>query len=161
MSQRLSQAMAQMRVINPKVLRVTPAFEAFHQCGVALRNKRDLYHKSRESQKISTFWSHSWHGGSWKKILTLMTFYNGTPAVILGLLVGLVMMPLFSFGLLPGFDRGWTEVPRGLLWSTWSLCSGAQNLSRWRTCWLSLHIVLLCVFTHMLKYFENSYKMFI
>eukprot|EP00435_Cladocopium_sp_Y103_P020223 s603_g4.t3 len=70
--------------------------------------------------EISTFWSHSWHGGHWKKILTLIPFYNGTAAVSLGLLTGLLMMLLFCFGQLPGFSRGWENIR----WSTWSLCSG-------------------------------------
>ena len=120
----MSIEIGKMGVINPKVLRVTSAFQAFQQCAAALHSNSDadFYHKSRERPKISTFWSHSWHGSRWNKILTLLMFYNGTPAVILGLLAGAVMMPLFSFGILPGFDRGWHTGT--LLFSTWSLCSG-------------------------------------
>jgi hypothetical protein len=38
----------------------------------------------QQAESIGTFWSHSWHGNQWKKILTLMTFYNGTAAIALG-----------------------------------------------------------------------------
>ena len=120
----LAHSIARMEVINPEVLRVTPAFQAFQQFGAALRPRQrgSFYHKSRESHKISTFWSHSWRGGQWKKLLTLVTFYNGTAAVSLGFLASLLVMLLFLFGLLPGLER-----PCGHLqvkWSCWSLCSG-------------------------------------
>jgi len=58
-----------------------------------------------KSHKISTFWSHSWHGGQLKKILTLLT-YNGYAAPLGGFLVAISMMILFDFDLLPGLDRG-------------------------------------------------------
>ena len=31
---------------------------------------RDYFERSRQSMKIQTFWSHSWHGGYVKKLLT-------------------------------------------------------------------------------------------
>ena len=57
-----------------------------------------------KSHKKSTFWSHSWHGGQLKKILTLLT-YNGYAALLGGFLVAILMMILFGFDLLPGLDR--------------------------------------------------------
>eukprot|EP00435_Cladocopium_sp_Y103_P018084 s2117_g4.t1 len=121
---KMSQGIAQMDVINPEIMRVTRAFQTFQRFGAVLRVEcdGDFYHKSCPSNKISTFWSHSWHGGHWKKILTLITLYNGSAAVCLGLLTGLVMMLLFSFGQLPGFDRGFYI--ESVRWSTWSVCSG-------------------------------------
>ena len=75
----VAKSIAEMEVTNPEILRVTRAFAAFQNFAAALRGgcDGDLYYKSRKSHKISTFWSHSWHGGQWKKILTLLTFYNG------------------------------------------------------------------------------------
>ena len=118
----MAQSIAHMEVLSPGVLRVTSAYQAFQQCGAALRPRQRglLYQKSRKSRKISTFWSHSWRGGHWKKLLTLVIFYNGTAAVSLGFLAGLVMMLLCSFELLPGFERQDYQ----LKWKCWSLCSG-------------------------------------
>ena len=120
---KLSQHIAQMGVTNPEVLRVTPAFRAFQQCAAALRSgcDGDFFYKSHRSRKISTFWSHSWHGGHWKKILTLIILYNGPAAIFLGFFTAILMMLLFSFELLPGYDRGFQI---RMNWSTWSLSSG-------------------------------------
>ncbi len=65
---KLAEQIAMMKITNPEVLRVTPAFCAFEQCALALRGEceHDLFFKSQISHKISTFWSHSWHGGQWK-----------------------------------------------------------------------------------------------
>ena len=68
----MAEGMSQMEVVNPEVLRVTQACRAFDHFAAALRsgtsgNQRDFYHKSRKSHKISTFWSHSWHGGHRKE----------------------------------------------------------------------------------------------
>ena len=75
--------LAQLDVTNPEVLRTTHAFCAFQGCAKALRVQcdGDFFHKSFKNDKISTFWSHSWHGAQWKKILTLLSFYNGFAAV--------------------------------------------------------------------------------
>ncbi|CAE7810906.1 unnamed protein product [Symbiodinium microadriaticum] len=112
-----------MEVVNPEVMRVTPVFRALEQFARALRAESagDFYFKSRQTERISTFWSHSWHGGHWKKILAIITFYNGTAAVALALLTGVLVMVLFCFGTLPGIDRGWYF---SLQWSCWSTCSG-------------------------------------
>ena len=32
--------------------------------------RRDFFEKSRQGEKIETFWSHSWHGGYVMKTLT-------------------------------------------------------------------------------------------
>ena len=76
--------------------------------------------KSCKSHKISTFWRHSWHGGQWKKILTLLTYYNGFAALLGDFLVAILMMILVGFDLLPGLDRG----SQGPLFSMWCVHSG-------------------------------------
>jgi len=120
----LVERVAQMEVVNPEVLRVTPVCRALERFAIALRvgSAGDFYPKSRQTERISTFWSHSWHGGHWKKILAIITFYNGTAAVSLALFTGVLMMVLFSTGALPGFDRGWFD--KSWLWSCWSTFSG-------------------------------------
>ena len=120
---KIAGSIAQMEVANPEVLRVTPAFSAFQNLAVALRVgcHGDFYYKSRKSERISTFWSHSWHGGQWKKkILTLLTFYNGPAAMFFAFVIATLMMILFASGYLPFLDRGfWTYK-----FSVWCLPSG-------------------------------------
>ncbi|CAE7942476.1 unnamed protein product [Symbiodinium sp. KB8] len=120
----LVERVAKMDVVKPEVLRVTPVFRALEHFAAALRvgSAGDFYHKSHQSQRISTFWSHSWHGGHWKKIFAIVTLYNGTAAVFLSLLTGACMMLLFSLGTLPGIDRGWWD--DSFQWSCWSTFSG-------------------------------------
>ena len=119
----IAKKIAEMDVTNPEILRVTRAFSAFQNVAKALRVgcDGDFYHKSFKSHKISTFWSHSWHGGYWKKIVTLLTLYNGPAALFCGFLTASLMAILFCFGILPGIDRGWGPwVP----FSPWCLPSG-------------------------------------
>ena len=64
----VAQQIARMEVTSPEVVRVTPAYRAFEKGAVAFRKEcaGDFYFKSEKSEKISTFWSHSWQGGHWK-----------------------------------------------------------------------------------------------
>lgn len=64
----VAQQIARMEVTSPEVVRVTPVFRTFEKGAVAFRKEcaGDFYFKSESSEKISTFWSHSWHGGHWK-----------------------------------------------------------------------------------------------
>ena len=131
----LVESVAKMEVVNPEVLRVTPVFRALEHFAAALRagSAVDFYHKSHRSQRISTFWSHSWHGGHWKKIFAIITLYNGTAAVLLSLLTGACMMLLFGLGALPGIDRGWAD--NSWQWSCWSTFSGLVVASLVMTFW--------------------------
>mmetsp|Transcript_40167 Transcript_40167/g.92924 ORF Transcript_40167/g.92924 Transcript_40167/m.92924 type:complete len:528 (-) Transcript_40167:140-1723(-) len=117
-------SMAKMEITNPQVLRVTPAYCAFQHCAMPFRSAygREMHHKSRRSRKISTFWSHSWHGERWKKIATLVTFYNGRAASCAGTIVALLVTLLHSFGFLPGIIRinDWPGAP----FSTWAIFCG-------------------------------------
>ena len=113
---------AKMSVLNPEVLRVTPAYKAFQRCAEAFQqNERELHHKSQRSEEITRFWSHSWHGSVWQKVLTLLTLYNGLASILLGTVAAFAMMWLFAFGFLPGFRR-FKDVD--WLWSNWSLMTG-------------------------------------
>eukprot|EP00438_Fugacium_kawagutii_P027697 Skav213627 [mRNA] locus=scaffold2986:641389:642846:- [translate_table: standard] len=124
--------LSRMEVLNPEVVRVTPAFRAFQQCALALRDSDvDLYFKSRKTQKISTFWSHSWHGSHWKKIVTLITIYNGPIAIVSGMFIATVMMILFALELLPGIDRG-KQLPHSYLCSLSGFVVTALVIIFWR-----------------------------
>ena len=120
--EKIANYIAKMEVSNPEVMRVTYAFCAFQNVAAALRvGDGNFFHKSFKSQKISTFWSHSWHGGHWKKILTLLAFYNAPAALACGFLTAILMMILYYLQILPGFDR---QKKFYILFSPWCLPSG-------------------------------------
>ena len=123
---KIANYIAKMEVINPEVMRVTYAFCAFQNAAKALRvGKGKFYHKSFKSDKISTFWSHSWHGGHWKKILTLLTFYNAPAALFCGFLTAILMMILYCLQILPGFDRQFKNFGLySVYFSLWCVSSG-------------------------------------
>ncbi|CAK9093736.1 unnamed protein product [Durusdinium trenchii] len=100
-------AFSALEVTRPDVLRATPAYRALEHFGLALRPDfdGDLHWKSASTSVIDTFWSHSWHGGSRKKILTLLVLYNGRAAIAWGFLTVFISALLFAFGILPGFKR--------------------------------------------------------
>ena len=101
-----AKVVAEMSILNPEVLRVTPAYKAFQRCAEAFQqNERKLHHKSRKSDEITRFWSHSWHGSTWQKVLTLLVLYNGLPSILLGTVAAFAMMWLFAFGFLPGVEE--------------------------------------------------------
>ena len=121
MTPQIAELVGRMLIMDDEVLRVTPAHKALQKCAEALRTRktRDFYHLSRKSQKISRFWSHSWHGARWQKVLTLLVLYNGLASILLGTFAALVMMLLFALGFLPGLpDVG------GMLRSVWSSATG-------------------------------------
>ncbi|CAJ1435791.1 unnamed protein product [Effrenium voratum] len=126
MTVKLARQIAQMEVMNPEVLRVTATGRVFERCAAALRGQAgDFYCESRTSHQIATFWSHSWHGGHWRKILTVLILDSGPAAVCLALLTGLLVMLLFWFETLPGIDLGFRDsIGNPLLFFAWSLCSG-------------------------------------
>lgn len=114
-----------MEVVNPEVVRVTPAFRVFQQGALALReNEIDFYFKSQGALKISTFWSHSWHGSKWNKIITLITIYNGPAAAVSGMVSAVVAVILYCFEVLPSLDRGREEDGISYGYSCWSLWFG-------------------------------------
>ena len=138
---KVAQSIAEMEVTNPEILRATRAFAAFQNFAAALRGgcDRDFFYKSRKSHKISTFWSHSWHGGQCKKILTLLTLYNGFAALLGGFFVAILMMILFDFDLLPGWERG----SRDGNFSMWCLPSGFLVTTLVMLLWRSRHNIFL------------------
>jgi len=110
------QKVSQMEVIHPEVLRVTFAFQAFQRFGQVFRVEGDFYHKSRKSENIKTFWNHSWHGSSWKKILTLIAYYNSRVAICFGTSVAFLMALLHLLGFLPWSPFCiWSTVTLGLV----------------------------------------------
>ena len=142
---------AKMEITNSEVMRVTRAHQAFQRFAGPLRPKNfdDFYRDSFVSKRISSFWSHSWHGDYRKKVLTLLLIHNGRAAVAVGCFTAMTMMVLFSFGVLPG----WVRNPdlNYLLWSTWASGGGFMATTMTFLFWRSQRLVFLdriCINQH-------------
>ncbi|CAE7411217.1 UGT80B1 [Symbiodinium natans] len=103
-----SSLISEMLPTRAEILRATRASRALQCLGRPFRQgKGDFYDRSVPSTRISSFWSHSWHGAVWPKILTLLLMNNGTAAAVLSsasvVLVGFV----YGSGVLPFFYLGW------------------------------------------------------
>ena len=103
LTKRTATDMSAMEVTRPELLRATRAYSALQCCGRALHHSfsGDLHHRSFQTDSFDCFWSHSWHGSSWQKILLLMVVYNGRAALIAGNVAAILGMSLFYLELLP------------------------------------------------------------
>ncbi|CAE7339899.1 GPI10 [Symbiodinium natans] len=105
--QNLANFICDMEVHHPDLLRATLPSSALRCFGKALQKnfRGDLHHVSFPTQTIQCFWSHSWHGSAWMKILFLLVYYNGRAALVAGSLSAFLGLTLFFFRLLPGTRR--------------------------------------------------------
>eukprot|EP00913_Durusdinium_trenchii_P000054 g50.t1 len=142
-----AEAVARMDLVSSEVLRTTSANNALGALTLSEANEGDLYHKSRPSSRIGNFWSHSWHGGRWNKIWTLLVLYNGRAAICCGFIVSFIMMLLFALGFLPGFEKN-QYLERT---SVWGLGSGSLAALVTLIIWRPRHRVFLdriCINQH-------------
>eukprot|EP00438_Fugacium_kawagutii_P029235 Skav229570 [mRNA] locus=scaffold568:670992:672521:+ [translate_table: standard] len=93
--------------MSPEVLRTTSPGQALLCGGRAFWSSgiKDYFARSRPTQCIGTFWSHSWHGKTRTKILLLLLSYNGSAAILFGSLAAVIMCALSSCGLLPLYSK--------------------------------------------------------
>eukprot|EP00438_Fugacium_kawagutii_P030242 Skav219535 [mRNA] locus=scaffold30:795072:796496:- [translate_table: standard] len=95
-----------MKVAAPEVLRATSPSQALRCGGRAFwSTRKDLFPRSVVTQRIGTFWSHSWHGQTKTKIWLLLLQYNGFAAILFGTLAAVIMCALSSCGLLPAYSK--------------------------------------------------------
>ncbi|CAJ1384089.1 unnamed protein product [Effrenium voratum] len=100
--------MVDMNVTQPRVLRCTSAGLALRWAGQALRGgvEPDLaFRCSWPTTRIGQFWSHSWHGSLWSKVLTLLLLIHGFPALCCATLAGVVVICLSR----PFMERPWEK----------------------------------------------------
>ena len=118
---------SRMEVKAPELLRATFPSSALRCCGRALWPKldRDFFHASFQTEKISCFWSHSWHAASWKKVLLLMIVYKGQAAIVFGNIAALLGMLLFYLELLPSYPRAFTVEGAVYPFAPWGLVFGS------------------------------------
>ncbi|CAJ1351427.1 unnamed protein product [Effrenium voratum] len=101
--------MASMDVTRKGVLRGAPAGRVLRNLWPILTRRVDnetAFQVSKSVVRIKEFWSHSWHGSTWRKVLTLLVVKNGLAALISSLFFALLFALLFGFGLLPAYGAG-------------------------------------------------------
>ena len=111
---------ARMEPQQPDIIQAVSAWQALSGLGRAFRrrNRRGQRRESFRADHIDEFWSHSWHGGQWKKIWTAIYLNNSWYAsllatlgsVAIGLLVGFGILPVPRFQQAPAYPPGaWLE----------------------------------------------------
>lgn len=105
--EKVAQRLEMMELVDPSLMRAArthKAIEALAQecLGIEAESRLD---SSFVVQEICQFWSHSWHGSAWKKLLLVLAMENGLAATVCGTLAGLIAMVLYINGLLPGGAR--------------------------------------------------------
>ena len=116
------------------MVRAVPAYVPLRAAGRILRklgaeDKAGNYAKSSPTLKISEFWSHSWHGPVWSKVLMLLVMNNGLASLCMGTLGGaLLVFAFWAFG--PAQDPG--EPLDAMLATLFALMCSALTLIFWR-----------------------------
>ena len=151
MTTRVADWISTFRVASPELLRATSPWCAL-QCFGQLLYSENIhgFELSHPVEKIDTFWSHSWHGSAWNKVLVLLLFYNGLPALLISSLLAALMFAFSSLGFLPGPEKPltWGEEGETFVYSPWGLfcafpiCVGVWLLWRPRS---SIFVDRLCI----------------
>ncbi|CAE7413391.1 Rai14 [Symbiodinium sp. CCMP2592] len=101
---RRSDEVAQMQATRPEIIRAAPVCTVLRGLARPLRGAAgDFYHFSRQTNRLSAFWSHSWHGSAMQKIASIFFFYKATAATVLGTTAAVGADVFFALNLLPGF----------------------------------------------------------
>ncbi|CAE7443316.1 unnamed protein product [Symbiodinium natans] len=114
-----SRRISVMRPVSPDVLRATSAGRALRFLARALSQPKGRHHLSFQTERIQCFWSHSWHGSTWKKRLTLIFIYLAPWAAVAS--TGAAALTAFFFSLkvlLPGFRQRETFLYPKSFWGT-------------------------------------------
>eukprot|EP00439_Symbiodinium_sp_Y106_P080720 s458_g19.t1 len=102
--QNISEQVAQMQATRPEIIRAAPVWTVLRGLARPLRGAAgDFYHLSRQTNRLSAFWSHSWHGSAKQKLASIFFFYKATAATALGITAAVVADVFFALNLLPGF----------------------------------------------------------
>ncbi|CAE7695844.1 unnamed protein product [Symbiodinium sp. CCMP2592] len=115
-----SSLISQMVPSRDEIVRATPAYRVLQCMGRPLRVRGgELYALSCPTTRIASFWSHSWHGPTWFKILTLFAVKNGMAAAALSTTSAVLMGILYSAGALPDFfgQLGWCSFVAAIVYS--------------------------------------------
>ncbi|CAE7358382.1 unnamed protein product [Symbiodinium natans] len=117
----LAACLQSMDPVGPGVIQAVQARHALWCCGRAFRRGHARARRSRRvsfsTGRIQQFWSHSWHGSTWNKILTAMYLHNGCMASLIATIVAAIPMVLFTLELLPMRFQEDPEYPATSYWT--------------------------------------------
>lgn len=126
---RKSLRLSKMELTDENFLRAAPAHHVVACGGRRLKGKaRTDYSHSRAVKEIGKFISHSWQASAGSKYWTLLIFYNGAAAVVLGTLVATAAMIFYKFDFLPGWMRESPDRPEPRYLGPWCLTLGTLTL---------------------------------
>ncbi|CAE7351637.1 unnamed protein product [Symbiodinium sp. KB8] len=114
MEEMVVEILSNMMPAKPDIIRAARAGRATFCCGRALRSsrgKRGDFRTSFQTVKIAEFWSHSWHGSRWSKIVTAIYLNNGLIAPLIATICAMIAASLFVAGVLPMEFVEWTDNP--------------------------------------------------
>ncbi|CAE6971644.1 ebh [Symbiodinium sp. CCMP2592] len=124
--------LSRMKPVRPDIVRAVRAGRVTFCCGRALRSSRRRrpggFQTSFQTGKIDEFWSHSWHGSRWSKIVTVTYLNNGLIAPLIASVCAMISASLFVAGVLPMAFFEATQKPPYIaqypLVSYWSKATG-------------------------------------
>ncbi|CAE7944849.1 unnamed protein product, partial [Symbiodinium sp. KB8] len=123
-SDSISHFLSLMTPAADDVIRSTKAYLPLKNFGMPFRKpeaQKGWHHLSEVTSEIETFWSHSWHGRAWQKILTLLILYNSLRSMAVASLGAVLASCLYAVEVLPGYD---VEVDETHFNSIWALATG-------------------------------------
>ena len=104
-SEKLAKAMSDMRPTRPEIVRSVRAFQALQNFGAAFRGiEHDFFSMSKPAHKMQ-FWSHSWHGSTSAKVITLYFIQNASPAAVLSTILAFCVTMFFYVSQIPSLDH--------------------------------------------------------
>ncbi|CAE7413186.1 unnamed protein product [Symbiodinium natans] len=113
----LARWVSAMKVLRPDLVRSIFAYQALSFMGSALRGGgvrklQRLHRRSRATESIDEFWTHSWQLGPTQKFLCLLFLKNGLPASVAGTLAACIPFFLMYYGYLSDAYRpAWHPEP--------------------------------------------------
>ena len=114
MEEMVVEVLSKMMPAKPYIIRAARGGRATFCCGRALRSSRGKlgdFRTSFQTVKIAEFWSHSWHGSRWSKIVTAIYLNNGLIAPLIATICAMIAASLFAAGVLPMEFVEWSENP--------------------------------------------------
>ncbi|CAE7224438.1 rpl22 [Symbiodinium natans] len=105
------------------IIQAVQAHHALWRFGRVLRRAPTARHRaSYPTDRIDQFWSHSWHGSTWNKVLTAIYLSNGLAASLLATVGAALLMVCVGTGTLP--EKIFSQEPQYPEHSMWCTVLG-------------------------------------
>jgi len=118
----IAEIVSRMAPERPDIIQCVWASQALACFGRAFRSAGSKGRESFPTDHIQEFWSHSWHGNKWHKVLTAIYLCNGMMAAAVASLGALLLWTFVAWSHLPTEPLNWwREQPAASFW-----CTGAS-----------------------------------